>query len=371
MRFPSSFRPLQCLYLQNWCTTMTEAGTPPTDGKDLEALEEKCKSLIVQLDAELKELAALIARSKAHIRIDALYTIPLRDVGTVDPNKEIEVTRPEGSEAVDLVIHALTHILLAPGQDPKSTFRTPGAVGLPTLVLEQIQATNQLRMQLFENIKAAPRLMRTRIWKSLDFLSSLQAMRVTPVLAEPKLIRFYWDTGSVTTRWVARDLMQDWEDQLKKLRGQVPTPDEVVDGSVEKTLLFSLEQMRAKLKNFDERVAIHRPGTPHVRARITDPTVVDAKTGEIKPYLGMAAVPFVYDIALDPPKISALSSYSPSESKRAAKEDVFEPEPLVDRMKVYRYVASRREYGPFEKKSSARNVRASNPLPGKSVEPKQ
>ena len=291
---------------------MIEAGTSLTDAKALETLEEKCKGLIIQLDAELKELAALIARSKAHIRIDALYTIPLRDVGKVDPNKEIEVTRPEGSEAVDLVIHALTHILLAPGQDPKSTFRTPGAVGLPSLVLEKIQATNQLRMQLFENIKVAPRVMRTRIWKSLDFLSSLQAMRVTPVLAEPKLIRFYWDTGSVTTRWVARDLMQHWEDQLKELRGQVPTADEVIDGSVEKTLLFSLEQMRAKLKNFDERVAIHRPGTPHVRARITDPTVVDAKTGEIKPYLGMAVVPFVYDIALEPPKISALSSYSPS-----------------------------------------------------------
>ncbi|HHH9441281.1 TPA: hypothetical protein ACP32N_003218 [Pseudomonas aeruginosa] len=324
------------------------------------SLEGDCKELINELRISLSELAALIERSKAHIRIDAIYKIPLRKTPRVDPNQEIEVTCPDRDESVDLAILALTDIDLAGGQSAKETLRVPGAIGVPALVLEQIHVTNQLRMQLFEKIQAAQPAMRKRIWKSSYPISGLQAMRVTPFLPDPKLIRFYWDTGSVTTRWVASDLMRLWEDQLIETFGHRPSHEEVVDHSVEMSLLSSLEKLET-LKNHSEQVAIHRLGTPHIRARITDGTVLDTTTGLVKPYISLAAVPFVYDNDCAPPRISALTSYSPTDSKRKSGKDLLQKNEYVKGMHVYRYAKGHRYYGPFERRSSARNIRAPKP----------
>ncbi len=170
-------------------------------------IEEECRELIPTLDKSLKELAFLLEKSKAHIRIDALFQVPLRKSPTVDKNAAIEIATPDGETGIPLAIETLTTIWLGEGQSAKETLRSPGAIGLPALALDRIRETNRLRMHLFDLIEKAKPAERKRIWKAKDHygISSLQAMRVTPILHDPQLIRFYWDTGSITKRWLVRD----------------------------------------------------------------------------------------------------------------------------------------------------------------------
>lgn len=167
-------------------------------------IEEECRELIPTLDKSLKELAFLLEKSKAHIRIDALFQVPLRKSPTVDKNAAIEIVVPDGEEGIALAIETLTTIWLKGEQSAKETLRSPGAIGLPPLALERIRDTNRLRMHLFDLIEKAKPAERKRIWKAKEHygISSLQAMRVTPILHDPQLIRFYWDTGSRRVRIV-------------------------------------------------------------------------------------------------------------------------------------------------------------------------
>nr|EIU3322111.1 hypothetical protein [Pseudomonas aeruginosa] len=75
-------------------------------------IEEECRELIPTLDKSLKELAFLLEKSKAHIRIDALFQVPLRKSPRVDKNAAIEIVVPDGEEGIALAIETLTTIWL-------------------------------------------------------------------------------------------------------------------------------------------------------------------------------------------------------------------------------------------------------------------
>ena len=314
-------------------------------------IEEECRELIPALDKSLKELAFLLEKSKAHIRIDALFQVPLRKSPTVDKNAAIEIATPDGETGIPLAIETLTTIWLGEGQSAKETLRSPGAIGLPALALDRIRETNRLRMHLFDLIEKAKPAERKRIWKAKDHygISSLQAMRVTPILHDPQLIRFYWDTGSITKRWLVRDLIKVCEDELHATFGHRPSRDEVVQGSVESSVLLSLEQLEELPP--DEQVAVHRLGTPHIRARVTD--------GDLEPYICSAPVPFVYDVSCARPLIKPLKNYCPMEEKKKRSiRALLEPEPRVPGMNVHQYDVKYRAFGAFESRSRGRNKRA-------------
>lgn len=129
-------------------------------------IEEECRELIPTLDKSLKELAFLLEKSKAHIRIDALFQVPLRKSPRVDKNAAIEIVVPDGEEGIALAIETLTTIWLKGEQSAKETLRCPGAIGLPPLALERIRDTNRLRMHLFDLIEKAKPAERKRIWKA-------------------------------------------------------------------------------------------------------------------------------------------------------------------------------------------------------------
>ncbi|MCT7339962.1 hypothetical protein N5K55_02595 (plasmid) [Pseudomonas aeruginosa] len=78
-------------------------------------IEEECRELIPTLDKSLKELAFLLEKSKAHIRIDALFQVPLRKSPRVDKNAAIEIVVPDGEEGIALAIETLTTIWLKGG----------------------------------------------------------------------------------------------------------------------------------------------------------------------------------------------------------------------------------------------------------------
>ncbi|RYA84640.1 hypothetical protein, partial [Enterobacter cloacae complex sp. 742-ADZ3-9B] len=88
-------------------------------------IEEECRELIPTLDKSLKELAFLLEKSKAHIRIDALFQVPLRKSPTVDKNAGIEIATPDGETGISLAIETLTTIWLGEGQSAKETLRSP------------------------------------------------------------------------------------------------------------------------------------------------------------------------------------------------------------------------------------------------------
>lgn len=304
--------------------------------------------LIPQLEQQLKEIAALIRASKDHVRIDALYRIPFRNKAEVNCDDPIEIMTLEGDDAIAMAAEVLTAIQFGAGQSARETLRAPGAIGLPSLILEKIRSTNLLRVELFRALEGTPLMLRRRLWR-IHKGSGTQTLRVTPILEDPLHIRFYWDTGSVFKRWLVSDLIKQCEDQLMETFGHRPSVSEVVEQSLEIKTLLSLEQLE-RLNSPDEQVAVRRPGTPHIRARVID--------GDIQPYICSAAVPFVYDIACPRPEIKALVNYCPVEAeKERPKRTLLEDTPCVEHMKVYQYLPAHRKYGPFESRSSGRNVR--------------
>ncbi|MDF5950430.1 hypothetical protein P4193_02075 [Pseudomonas aeruginosa] len=112
---------------------------------------------------------------------------------------------------------------------------------------------------------------------------------------------------------MVRDLIKVCEDELHATFGHRPSRDEVVQGSVESSVLLSLEQLEEL--PLDEQVAVHRLGTPHIRARVTD--------GDIEPYICSAPVPFVYDVSCARPLIKPLKNYCPMEEKEALDPSAF------------------------------------------------
>ncbi|MBB3104767.1 DNA replication terminus site-binding protein [Azomonas macrocytogenes] len=306
------------------------------------------KELIFKLDQGLETLATMLRHNAENIRIDALYEIPLRNSPTVDKAEPIHVRSLTDQEAVDLTIEVLTSIWLRSAQSPKETLRAPGAIAVPDLMLEQINATNKLRMELFEIIKPLDQQARIDIWRAHPAIASLQALRVTPLLSKPFTLRFYWDTGASIERKRVMDLIQVYDELLLKNHGYRPSLQSLAEESGDRKLVFAIDMLERLMP--DEQVAIYRPVTPHIRARVRD--------GEEPGYICSAPIPFVYSQSSAPPRIKPLLDYKPvlTPGKRSIRAQLMD-EPYIDSMNIYRYMEMYRKFGPVDSKDRTRNKR--------------
>lgn len=310
-------------------------------------------AVVKQLEAELGVLDGMLTASRHRLRVDAIFEIEFRHEPEVDKDAPIPVRKLEGSDAVNAAIDVLTCITLKDGQNPRETLRSPGVVALPGEVIDKIQETNALRSKLeglIGKIKEAKD--RRDVWDKFEKISPKQAMRCTPVLLDPQTITFYWtDTGTSGKRYVASDLVKEWEDLLDRLHDRRPTMADAPEGSLEAGLLTAIDLLR---KLGDEPVAIRRPVKPHIRARVRD------GDDPVRPII--SSVPFVYDIEKCKfgPTIKPLLSYDVATARRKSNgRELFEKEPYVFKMNVYRYKKIDPAFGPLANKPDSDSIRAS------------
>ncbi len=305
------------------------------------------RELICRLDAELRALACLL-RDEGAMRVDALYEIPVRNSVSVDRAEPIWVSSPMGLAATDLAVEVLTSIWLRSAQSPRETLRAPGVLAVSDQALAGINRSNQLRMQLFELIRPLEQTARTEIWRAHPAIASLQALRVTPILMAPMALRFYWDTGASIERKQVCDLVRTYDEALLKNYDARPSLYSLPEDSGDRKLVFAISQLEQLPA--DEQVAIYRPVTPHIRARVRD--------GDGLPYICSAPVPFVYPLAVRSPGIKPLQNYEPAHrpGKRSIRAQLME-EPYVEAMNIYRYMETHRKFGPVEAKDRTRNKR--------------
>lgn len=317
------------------------------------------KELIDRLSESLADLKLMLRASRGQIRIDALYSIPFRNTPKVAKNEPIRIGTPDGDAAFDLACEVLTTIWLGAGQSARETLRAPGAIAVPGEILTRINESNRIRMELIDLLKPLSREVRRQIWINNSQVSSLQARRITPLLDDPLKIRFYWDIGESIDRYVVSDLIEQFTKELEALDDGAGSR-ELLDGSVDKRLRFSLDELSKLPRN--ERVAIRRVLPPHVRARVHD--------GDIPAYISTAPVPFVYNIANPaPPEIKHLQDYDPLDAPlqgKPSRRAKLMSEPYIEGLHLYRYLESARSSGPLVKEQT-RNTRK-RPTEGEDIE---
>lgn len=317
--------------------------------------------LINTLEAELKDLSAILNSPKTFIRIDAIYGMKLRNSPKVAMDQEIPVRTLTGAEAYACAKEVLTSIHLKEGQNAKETLRAPGAIALPRVALDCVERANRIRFELFGLVSQLDPKERKTLWKKFKFISSIQTLRTTQVLTDPKHITFYWHVGSSGKRVQVMDLVQEWDKYLTKLHGGRPRMDDTLEGSVERKLVYAIDMVEhIDPIPTDEQVCIHRPVAPHIRARFLDSTVPEDKELPIV----QAPTPFVYDLETPPPKIKNLKSYCPDSASapgaekkpRSTRAQLME-EPYIESMNIFRYEEGHRKFGQVEKNQKLRNQR--------------
>ena len=261
----------------------------------------------------------MIAR-RDEIRVDAVFSIGLRETDRVDPKAKIGVSSVDGEGALDLVIEAMTSVHLRPNQNPRSTLRVPGAVALPKDLLAQVQHCNDLRNQLYLKVHGIqPVRSRQAVWKRTGISSALQALRQTVILDGPLRISFFWNVGTSFDRYNVAGLREELLAQLHddasgkqavpKVMTELFDLEGLLEGSVELRLKTQLNILM-DLPDPQEQIVLLRPVRPHVRARVT---YQDQGSGD-QPQVSkpMSTVPFVYDKDLATPVIAPLKDYDPA-----------------------------------------------------------
>lgn len=290
----------------------------------------------------------MLAR-RDEIRVDAAFSICMRETDEVDPDAGIEVSSTEGDAALDLVIEALTSVHLRPNQKPRTTLRVPGAVGLPKDLMPLVQHCNDLRNQLYLKVHGIqPVRARQAVWRRTGITSALQALRQTVLLDSPQRISFFWNIGTSFDRYNVEGLQKELLTQLRVYSPDGPAEPKdlkapfelegLIKGSVELRLKTQLNILLG-LPERREQIVLLRPVRPHVRARVTYQD--RGNGGQPQASKPMSTVPFVYDKDNGSPVIVALKDFDPKSAVSAPrskyKNAQLEPVPWNEDMNLYRY----------------------------------
>lgn len=290
-------------------------------------------ALVRSLQQELEVLAKILRSSADSLRVDAMFGMEFRHEADVEMARPIEVRTLEGEEALEAAILALTCTELMPGQNIKETLRVPGALAVPREVLLKVEETNNMRRDLQALItKIKCQETRRLVWRRFPGHSSKQALRVTPVINDPRRIVFYWDTGATGNKRVVRELLQEWWQQLEQHLESHPQSSDHAEDPLVKKLSAAIADL-ARIKDPNEEVCISRPVTPHVRARVV--------ASNVKPRIIVAPVPIVYELTSARPRVKPLPDYAARGEKPVpGARKTLETAPYIESMNVYRYIGS-------------------------------
>lgn len=294
--------------------------------------QQGIKEQVNHLENRLVALANKMRARPDRIRVDAAYRIPFRDQAMVDETKGIEVTALNGADAIHQIISGLTTIRIEAGkQNPRETLRAPGAVALPEDWLNELEALNALKSEIERLVEQIEdKYQRMLVWRSMRYLSSLQTMRHAWIVSGPATVRFYWDAVPSVQPRTAGELITSYKETLTKLYGYVPGLGEMASDDKALKFVFGINEL-SKLDP-RERVAVFRPGQPHVRARLT---FIDS----IPPVIRAAPTPIVYSADDPVPHITPLSNWEPTQrqAQRSIRAKI-EVEPFVEALYLHRYL---------------------------------
>ncbi len=294
--------------------------------------QQGIREQVTSLEGRLQTLGNRMRSRPDRLRVDAAYMIPFRGQAEVDESKGITVTTLEGIDAVDRVVYGLTSTRIEQGvQNPRETLRVPAVIALPHDWLQELEELNGIRSEI-ERLACMieDQYERTKVWRTMRYLSSLQVMRQTWIISGPSRIRFYWDASPSVQLKTAAEWIKHYVSHVKKLYGYVPTIDELSEGDSTRNFVVAINQLSGL--SGSERIAAFRPGQPHVRARVG---FIDTLPRMLRP----APTPIVYPISDPVPFIVPLSSYVPGEvSNKKGSRTKIDAEPFVAAMNLHRYL---------------------------------
>lgn len=142
------------------------------------------KELVEQLREGLDKLRLLLEQPGC-IRVDALFPLPLRKAPSVPKRERISVMTMSDNELRKEAIDALTAMWLRPGQHPKESLRIPGACAISRAAMDQVNACNQIRMEMINLLAPVSTEDRRVMWRAHHNISSYQTLRMIPTLSDP------------------------------------------------------------------------------------------------------------------------------------------------------------------------------------------
>lgn len=293
--------------------------------------QQGINELVGILEKRLDLLATRMRAKPQRLRVDTAYHIPFRDQAMVDESKGVVVTPLGNAEAAQQVIYGLTSIRVEAGkQNPRETLRVPGVVALPSDWLNELQELNTVKQEIEELVGKIKKPERVKMWGSMKYLSSLQAMRQPLIVSGPAKIRFYWDAAPSVRHKTAAMWIEHYSKELKDLHGHIPMIEELSAADGSRKLVFGINVL-SEQADPAEYIAEFRQGQPHIRARVTFIDKIDAI---IRP----TSMPICYSIDDPVPLITPLTSWdSTQRSTRQSDRVKISAVPFIEALYLHRY----------------------------------
>ena len=304
--------------------------------QELERLVRKLADAIRYTDAELPAYAA---------PLPIVQRAPAGQARAKLPNPLVPPLL-YGEPARQAAVETIQALRMAPEQDPRHARRCPGVIAASEDTLRLIQALNHAKLkfknavELIDEEDAAVR--RAEMAKVVNYLSLMQSYRKVPWVhlhanefLRPASVSFTWAKRATSTeRRSVRKIRSD----LKKEQGN-PPPGRDPDHwhALIEAELDQLAHGRLKLPD-TEILAVRPPNAPHPRMNIY---MADVR----KPWMWSASIPLFYPhtTGLDLVPVSPLPVLDTRVQRARRRDQRLEPNPLLERLHVYRYFSEYRE----------------------------
>lgn len=293
----------------------------------------------------------------------SIYELPLRNSGKVPDI--IPVIKHSGDSARRLAIEALTALHMRSDQSALETLRVPGIIWVSKEIEADIREMIALK-QRFEATMLAlrspaeeisryhPKKRRFLKLPCAQGLSLKQAYRIPETSNTLKTISFYWDTSFSIAKVQVKELRQRLFVALNHITSKpVEHISQVSQVSGDNRPAKQLADDIEMLKQYpdEEVLAECWPKTPHPRAYILD---------EQGPHFSHTSTPLLYfgtatnEISILDGRFQDWVSQSTEHIHRQ-----LQPEPVIERLGIYRYKKDYRLYELPEKKKANQRKKAS------------
>jgi hypothetical protein len=302
-----------------------------------------------------KSLSILQTVMSANTQCNPLFIrrVPLR--GVADVPSTVMLDEPlNKDQALEWGINSLISTRWDRDQNPKETKRCPGVIVASEKVLAAAREVNEAKAELKKVVDNIPKRERGELYRSVNRFSSLQAMRLIEIVSDVEAITFRWNFTDSADRVQCSSLKKEL---LSSLSDYIGT--EVSEKML--TMQTSNDEMYKVASDFnciahipdDEVLAIVRPIRRHVRAYISPHK--NPLGGRLvgRGYYIQAKTPILVSSAVRV-NASELSDQSSKEGLLIEKESVFESEPLIERLGLFRYIDSKRIFELPERNNKSR-----------------
>lgn len=261
--------------------------------------------------------------SRGSMSPHCLWHLELREVEEVKPEalnlRELVADGTPSEDWAEWPVRALTSTRRLDRQHAKEAIRCPGVITVAPTVNPQIQKVNEAKAAFKRLIDSIPERDRRYLYREVPKFHAVQALRLIYLFEHVDEVRFRWFLGDS----VSRDSCRAFIDSLEEKKKAAIDAANSQQDKERIQFLYNKDIEKLKSVNPDEVLAKVRPVQPHFRSylvpqsqRLNCPTPILINNRNIK--------------------VEATFSL-PGAADESSLTGLFESEPLVEHMCLYRY----------------------------------